>query len=471
MKLVKLIIMAAAALTAQSLLADTGARCQDVQVLRRDGQMQLQMTINLADAKIGRNDQVTLRPAIIAPGVDTAYYKPVTIYGRNMQIKIQRNPSWADKDAIEVNWCKGETNTVSYSGSVPYQDWMQVSQVVMAEDRCGCCELKETSCTHLADLDYTPAPEIAVAYITPAAEAEKNRDESGQAFLDFVVNKTDIRPDYRGNRGELAKIIQTIDLVKNDPFVTITNINIHGYASPEGTYKNNTRLATGRAAALKDYVKSLYDLPDRTFTSEATPEDWDGLRRLLEASDLADRDALLRIIDTVQDPDQRDAAMKRQYPQPYAFMLKEWYPALRHSDYKVSYVVRPLTIDEAKEVLKTNPKNLSLNEMFLVAQTYPAGSDEFNEVFKTAVTVFPDDPTANLNAACMELNAGDLDKAAGYLAKAGDTPQAVHARGLLALKQGRYADARTLLEQAKNLGVTEAEHNLKVLDRLEYLAR
>ena len=286
------------------------------------------------------------------------------------------------------------------------------------------------------------------------------------------MNKTNILPDYRSNRKEIAKIVATIDLVKNDPNVSITEINIHGYASPEGTYANNTRLAEGRAASLKEYVKSLYTLPDNIFTSNATPEDWAGLRRLVEESSLPEKSEILAIIDNPQlDPDARDNAIRQRFPKTYQYILKEWYPGLRHSDYTVSYVVRPFTVEETKAIMKKTPKQVSLNEMFLVAQTYEPGSPQFNEVMDIAVRTYPDDPTANLNAACAALNAKEWSKAAGYQKKAGNTPEAALARGVLAMNQDDYDTAERYLKEAQQAGVANADTNLQVLDRLRRLAK
>ena len=91
-------------------------------------------------------------------------------------------------------------------------------------------------------------------------------------------------------------------------------------------------------------------------------------------------------------------------------------------------MVRSFFIEEAKEILKTKPQQLSLQEMFLVAQTYEPGSPEFNEVFDIAVRLFPDDETANLNAACTDLQKGDLTSAEKHLAKAGNSKEAERVR-------------------------------------------
>ena len=146
-------------------------------------------------------------------------------------------------------------------------------------------------------------------------------------------------------------------------------------------------------------------------------------------------------------------------------MLDECYPALRHSDYTVNYVVRSFTAAEAREIMKTNPKLLSLEEMFLVAQACEPGSAEFNDVMETAVRLFPADATANLNAALARMAAGNLDGAAECLDKAGQAPRAIHARGVMALMRGDSAGALSLFRQALAGGDTDAQRNIDITEQ------
>lgn len=89
-----------------------------------------------------------------------------------------------------------------------------------------------------------------VAYIAPAYEEVKARQESGSSFVDFAVSSTDINPDYRNNRAELAKIGHTLAAVRSNRFATITGVSVIGYASPEGAYELNARLAGAGSSRL-----------------------------------------------------------------------------------------------------------------------------------------------------------------------------------------------------------------------------
>lgn len=317
----------------------------------------------------------------------------------------------------------------------------------------------------------TYVPSYDLAYIEPQAEKEKSRYLSGQAYLSFIVNKTDIRRDYRNNAAELSKVEETINVVRKDPNTTITHIDIHGYASPEGSYANNKRLAEGRAQAFKEYVQQLIDLPANIFSVASTPEDWDGLIAALENQGDRSLDSeqnhgpvtmILAIIKSDAEPDAKERQLKQRYPAQWKQLLADVFPSLRHSDYKVSYTIRPFTVEEARDIIRTKPQQLSLNEMFLVANTYAPGSKDYDEVFETAVRMYPDDETANLNAAVIALRKDDLAAASRYLTKAGQSAEAQNARGVLAAKQGDYAAAETAFGLST---IKEAKHNLEELQK------
>lgn len=416
------------------------------------------MDLRLDSLRMPSNRRLVFTPMVESPA-GRASMPQIVINGRRQDIVYKRSAYRDfDESTVVVRRDNGTPQTVHYNAVLPYEQWMKNSDLTMREDLCGCGDTLDRSSTLLYPM-RTPV----MAYIKPQS-AVKEREEKGIAFIDFPVDKIVLYPDYRNNPRELDKIIATINLVKEDKNVTITGIEIHGYASPESPYSHNAYLAASRAETLKDYVRRQLALDDRLFTVSSTPEDWQGLRDYVAGSNLDNRDAILALInDSSLDPDVKERRIKTQYPQDYRFMLDTWYPALRHSDYVVHYTVRPFTVEEARELLYTKPQQLSLEEMYLVAQTYEAGSDEFNEVFAIAVRMYPDDPVANLNAACTEIERNDYAAAGRYLAKAGNTPHVTHARAVIAMKQGRTADAITLFQEAKAGGVPEAEENLRLL--------
>ena len=259
--------------------------------------------------------------------------------------------------------------------------------------------------------------------------AEKIRELDKRAYIDFPVNRTELNPLYRRNPEQLDSIIRTINTLKEDNNLTVLAVNIHGFASPEGRFDNNDRLAKERAQTLMEYVQRMVRLDEDLFSVSHTAEDWDGLRKFIAESNMEHKQQILDIAnDTSIKEDEREAKIKTAFADEYKFLLAACYPALRHSDYHIKYKVRPFNVEEAKALVKTRPQLLSQNEMYMVAQTYEPGSKEFNEIMEIAVRMYPDDPTANLNAACTRLNAGDAEGAKPYLDKAGDSEEAKAAR-------------------------------------------
>lgn len=309
---------------------------------------------------------------------------------------------------------------------------------------------------------YTPRP----VYVRPTAEAVKSRSLSGSAFIDFPVNKTVIYHDYRRNTAELGRIEATIDSVRNDRDVTITSVWLKGYASPESPWTHNRMLAIGRTEALKKHIGQLYRFDEGVIETDYEPEDWAGLRSYVERSNLTHRAEILALIDSSLEPDAKEAKIKRSYPEEYDFLLKNCYPALRHTDYRITYTIRTFSdAQEIRHIMLTQPQKLSLNEFYLAAQACSPGSDEFNEIFETAVRMYPEDTAANLNAANTAMQKGDLKNAEHYLRKAGESPEALYARGAYAMLTEEYETAAGYLQEAEKAGIREAGEALEQLQK------
>lgn len=456
--------MALVAMAASADMSTRSASVSNLKVERSNTNLIVEMTIGAPESKIKSNNQLLLTP-VITNGRDSLALRPVVIAGRARRIQNARRGTY--EEAIQCPY--SADLAVPYSVMVPYQPWMEVSELVLVADASGCCKVQSHDVSPLARIDFAPrvfAPELV--FVTPVAEAVKTRSVRGSAFIDFKVNQTVILPDFRRNPQELGKIRASIDTVRNNKDTRITHVAITGYASPEGSYANNVRLAEGRTQALSDYVQSLYSFAPGVITTNSVPEDWDGVRRFLDDNpDFANSQAILDIVNSSAEPDEIDRLIKVRYPQQYAYMLQNLYPALRHSDYTVEYVVRSYSDPaEIAAVLATAPQNLSLQELYTLARSLPEGSDQYNEVFETAVRMYPADPAANLNAAVSALGRNDFTSARRYLDKAGTSPQATYARGILAARLGDNDTALQLLRQAAGQGVEQAADAAAQLQRV-----
>ncbi len=419
----------------------------------------------------GQWDVKSNRAIVLTPVLDNMESQTklptVQILGRNRYLHYLRE---TQRDAPKSYVYKASvTQAVHYEASVPYEEWMGQSTLTLNEDLCGCCQtLLASNNSELGKHEEAKPFTPVLAYVVPKAEAVKARSESGQAYVTFPVSQSVIKESYLNNKAELQKILNTLSLARNDEDVTVTGMRLKGYASPEGSYQNNERLAKSRTEAVANFIKILLGESQCPISTSYEAENWDGLADYVSKSNLPNKKQLLAIIKSPEfagNPDGREWKIKSTYPEVYARLLKECYPTLRRTDYWVEFTVRPFNLEEAKNLIATHPQKLSLQEMYNVAQTYEPGSDDYNEVLATAVRMFPQDPTANLNAANSALQRGDVAAAEKYLQKAGDSGESVLARGVLAMLKGDKATAVELLRKAQNMGIKAASANLEQIQR------
>ena len=458
-------LCAAPVLKAQSLM-DGQMEVRNLAVSRQKDKLFVSLDLDVSALKVGTNREVVFAP-ILSKGEHLIELPVVMVAGRNRYYHHLRNKSTVSLDKL---YRSGERDVIEYRLVMPYEKWMTNAALNISNTINGCCGAPILNDISLLE-NVLPEKNVMTffpeyVYIRPKAEQKINQIE-GSAYIDFPVNRTEVYPEYRRNPQELKKILATIDAVREDSDTRILAISIKGYASPEGSYTNNIRLAKGRTATLKEYVRRQYHFPDSLFTTSYEPEDWEGLRRFVEGSHLTHRDEILRLIDSGMEPDAKDRKIKVNYRDDYAYLLREVYPGLRHSDYVVRYEVRAYTNpEEIKHLLRTQPQKLSLEEMYLVAQDMEPGSEEYNGTFEIAVRMFPEDATANLNAANTAMRLGNLPLAEKYLEKSGDTSEAAYARGIHAALSSNYEVAETLLKEADRKGQEKAKEMLKRLEEV-----
>ena len=437
----------------------------DIEAGRDGSRFNVSMKVRPCDFKLSLNREIEIIPVIWSADSSQAVQLPsLMIAGKNMYYYNVRNDRPGEPNLL---YRAGKGETVSYSQSTEYLPWMETSTLGFTQRELGCCgdPEGEPETTPVARIDYRPnVYEPHYLYTRPQATSEKIINLKGQAYVDFPVNRTEIYPDYRKNPQELLKILKSIDAVKGNADAKVKQITLKGFASPEGPYNNNVRLAKGRTQALREYVGRQYDFPASVYSTSYEPEDWEGLRDSLEVSFLPQRDAMLALISQDIEPDRKDALLKQRFPVDYAYILKNIYPALRHTDYVITYTVRKYTdVNEIKRVMESRPQDLSLEEFYLLAQSYSAGSKEFDEVFDIAVRMFPNDTVANLNAANAAMSTGQFERAEKYLFRSGSGPQANYARGILLALKKDYDASISMLEKAQKEDLPEAGQAIEAI--------
>ena len=415
---------------------------------------------------------------ILAPVlVDTTSLRNVELpliflNSRNQQIYFERNLKKAYPDAISVRKRRGVNLDIDYLRTVKYEPWMDNAVLKLRRQSCACSNMKNRGEMIAARFEKEEvAPEIKlfpVFLVPPADNSVKVREESGSAYLCFVVNKWDIKPDYMSNPVELQKIHNSVNLVKNDSDVTIRKMTIEGYASPEGTYKHNLMLSENRTAALKNYLYVTNIAKDIPIEASGKGENWDGFMKSLNSrTDIPQRSKLLSIAQSNISVDEKEKRMRSEAPEGYSYVLKNIFPSLRCTNYTVIYTVRPFTLEESERVFETRPINLNLNEIYRLADKYATDEEKYYSIIRKAYNLYPNDSYINLTLAYLALKRGSAEEAEEYLTKVDDCPQKVMNQGLIAYLKGDLEQAIQLVDQARQLGLAQAEVQLQEFNKLK----
>lgn len=307
---------------------------KNVNMEKKDTLMAVNMDLDLHALEVSRNKAVIITP-VVRNGKDFQELKSVGVYGKRRYIQYQRIYGGMVTGEKELSFLSSKApDSLAYQEVLPYREWMNGAKLELQVSEYGCCrsvlgEKSDSLTSYQVDTIVKPV-------VVPVVE-RKHRVLSGRAYVDFPVSEMVIYPNYRRNSVELAKISATIDSLYGSGDIRVTSISFKGYASPESSWVNNTRLAKGRTQALKDYVMKLYHFDSSFIDTSFEPEDWDGLRKFVESSNLSNKEGILAIINSSLEPDAREWKLKNTYPKEYRFLLDNVYPGLRHCDYVIEY--------------------------------------------------------------------------------------------------------------------------------------
>lgn len=467
----KYIVCALSLLAAQPIFAQNAAEeyVTSSQVMLREIKSNLQINLKLIPGKsaIGKMEKVTVTPTLVGNDGELHTLEPFVLYGKS-RLKLEIRKSKLNKTLAPP-----ETKEYSYNGEIPFQLWMEKAQLVLDVNKTSCanCPSGHTMIQIPATVELIPKVPYVMQpvanFVMPDAEPIKNRAETGNARIEFLSGKSAIMPEYRGNATELAKINDAIKQVMADTLAQIQSIRLTAYSSPEGRYVTNEKLSQARAEALKLYVLNNNSVKEVPIQAAAVAEDWETLRTMIAESEFPWKESALKVIDGTPVPDNREKGLKNLTGgKPYQFMLKEWFPQLRRTNYQLNYAVKDFTVAQGRQIIRTRPGQMSLNEMFHVANSYDKGSPEFNEVFDIAIRLFPESPVANINAAAAAINRGDTITAGKYLDKVANDPRAINNRAAYYMLTGEIDKAKECLGQVEQPS-PEAKHNLDELKRKE----
>jgi Flp pilus assembly protein TadD len=291
--------------------------------------------------------------------------------------------------------------------------------------------------------------------------------EAHDANIMFLIQQAELRST------ELSKkeVSSWKGLVKsaNDAPNQNVDIEISAYASPDGGYDLNDKLAGKREANTKSYLskelnKSKVTAPVNT---RYTAEDWDGFKELVEKSTIQDKDLILRVLSMYKDSEEREREIKN-ISAVFKVLADEILPQLRRSRLTANVEIIGKSDEEIVALSSSNPKSLTLEEL-LYAATLVKTIGQKEAIYKAVTNFFPNDARGFNNLGVIEYVKGNVPGAETLFNKAnqisGSLPQANLNLGFAALTKGDKAKAEEYFGKAA--GVSELDNalgNLAVLN-------
>lgn len=382
----------------------------------------------------------------------------ISISGRTRAIMLRRMGK-----QVDIIRNKSGEQHYHYTAEVPFALWMKDASLIFRAKGYGCaeCELGDYT-TLLTPNALAPLyqPQYRYAMLVPEGEETKRREESLTAMITFPVNKTNLNLNLGNNRSEIKRINDKVQELTTNISLTVDALSLTGYASPEGNADLNQRLSEGRVKSIAAYLVRTYPRFKDHYTSRAMGADWDGLRAAIEESSVDYKEQIIQIIQE-RAASERTAALRAiDNGKTYAHLLQTYYPPLRRTVITFSFVVKGFDLEEAREVIKTHPTHLSLAEVNLVANSYPAGSAERYETWEIAADAFPNAVEPATNAAIMDFEAGRYAQAVKLLERYKKNTKLYTLLGIAYAYNEQYDNARTYLTKAAQLGLPDAQYNL-----------
>lgn len=290
---------------------------------------------------------------------------------------------------------------------------------------------------------------------TPADAADAYQSaikQTKQAQIKYLINQANVRTSELKSTS-VQEFVKTLRDIKADQKgFMLENIEVSAYASPDGDLDFNTKLAEKRQNTSSNYVsKQLKANELNTKVDEKyTAEDWDGFKELLQASNIQDKDVILRVLSMYEDPEEREKQI-RNLSAGYKELADEILPELRRARLTINYNLIGRTDDEIKQQYKADAKELSVEEL-LYAATLTNDANEKKDIYTTTTKQYPEDYRAYNNLASLAYQDGDLAAAKNYLAQAaakkGDAAEVNANRAFVAMAEGNYDEAQNYLSKA-----------------------
>ncbi|MCC6768817.1 MAG: hypothetical protein IT240_07220 [Bacteroidia bacterium] len=299
---------------------------------------------------------------------------------------------------------------------------------------------------------------------------DKNPTVTQKANIYFVVDQWDVRP-VELKSDEMSGFFSFIDREgKNGS--RFEKMDIYGYASPEGELKRNAKLSENRADAAFTVVANKFKknklkdtLNKEGFYRKVTTnfEDWDGLKNMLQTGSVADKEQALNIINTIGDPEAREAEFRRIAS--YDPIYKEYFPKLRRAEINLSAKLKTRTDEQIKALALSSPDSLGMEELLYASSLFSSQDDKLR-IYQAFSRLYPEDYRGFNNIGCVYIAQGKINEAKDEFEKAGrisaNNPAIQNNLGVVAAMKGDKKGAAGYFESLSSKESTYNKANLAV---------
>ncbi len=278
---------------------------------------------------------------------------------------------------------------------------------------------------------------------------QRVKAQKQEANIKFLVNQANLRKSELKNNSvtEFVEMLKKINADREG--FNLSNVEVQAYASPEGGFKFNDKLAGKRQNVSEKYVKDQLKKTKMNANIDAhyTAQDWDGFQRLVQASNLQDKDVILRVLSMYKDPEEREQQI-RNMSAAFRELADGILPELRRSRLIINYETIGRSDDQIQEQYNADAAKLSADELLYFASLQDTQADQ-EKVYKKTAELYDKDYRAYNNLATIALSKGDKAAAASYLAKAlaldANSAESNANKGLMSLAAGNMAEAEAAI--------------------------
>ena len=288
-----------------------------------------------------------------------------------------------------------------------------------------------------------------------------------EANVKFLINQANLRKSELKNNSvaEFVNLLKRINADKEG--LAIKNVEVQAYASPEGGFAYNDKLASKRQNVSEDYVKKTLKETkvDADIDAKYTAQDWEGFQQLVQASNIQDKDVILRVLSMYKDPQEREQQI-RNMSAGFRELADGILPELRRSRMIINYETIGRSDEQIKSQLAADPSQLSVDEI-LYAASLTDDAQTKEDIYKTAAKQYPADYRALSNIAALEFNKGNVSEAKNYIQKAfnvsSKAPEANANLAMIALQSGDIKKATDYVSKATGAnGLDQVLGNLEI---------